>query len=120
MNTVSVDEFAALLKEHIVGAHWEGVPVHKADPDYYDCEACGVHPLTQEHADFLNGLHAKLRAANAPSPVAVYPWCSGELFIEWISDDEVKQNRAVYDSVLGETLFSFADGRPSFWVKVKL
>lgn len=91
---LTLPEFAALLSRHCQGDWWERVLPIKANLNAGDCEACGTHPITPEHAATLNHILEAIKASGGPAPTSLYPHCGNDLFIEWHGGDN--HENAVY------------------------
>lgn len=89
-------EFTEFLKQHCAGDWWDKIDLPiKPNPTHGDCEACGVHPLTEKHTAILNDILTLIKTAGGPAPTCFYTHCWEELFIEWTSENN--ENSIVVD-----------------------
>lgn len=92
---INTEELVDLLKQYCTGDWWDNIPPLTVKEDWGDCEACITHPCTQEQADLVNKLFDKIKEAGGPSPYCAYPWCGGEIFIEWWNKETGKDSNSI-------------------------
>jgi hypothetical protein len=121
MQTVTHEEFAALLTKYCATEkdEWPNVPHQIPLARHSDCEACGVHPLSQANADELNALFDKLKALNAPAPGCVWVQCKEEVFISWYSADERCKYRICLDMSCRSAMVSSGEEFPTYFVTLE-
>lgn len=84
---IGIRELAELLSKNCFGDWWDKVLPVAPEPESWACESCIWHPLTEDHCRLLNRLLGEIRDCGGPAQTSFYPWCSGDLMIEWHSEE---------------------------------